>query len=92
MLSLSQVTGQDVWGLDGQVLGRVADLTTRLDDQAGPHLAERILVCRRGADLLIPWAAIESFEQTGVLIHGNDDPTRFAITSTVGALADDEIC
>ena len=91
MLSLSQVTGQDVWGPDGQVLGRVADLTTRLDDQAGPHLAERILVCRRGADLLIPWAAIESFEQTGVLIHGNDDPTTFAITSTVGALADDEI-
>ncbi len=65
--------------------------TTRLDDLAGPHLAERILVCRRGADLLIPWATIESFEQTGVLIHGNDDPTTFAITSTVGALADDEI-
>ena len=81
MLSLSQVTGQDVWGSDGRVLGRVADLTTRLDDQAGPHMVERILVCRRGPDLLMPWAAIESFEHTGVLMHANDDSTRYSITS-----------
>ena len=92
VLSLSQVTGQDVWGPNGQVLGRVADVTTRLDSQAGPHLVERILVqCRRGADLLMPWAAIESFENTGVLVNGTDDPTSFAITSTTDALGDDEI-
>ncbi len=92
MLSLSQVTGQDVWGPNGQVLGRVADLTTRLDDEAGPHLVERILVrCRREADLLMPWAAIESFEHTGVLMHAKSDPMTFSTSSMIDALADDEI-
>ena len=45
----------------------------------------------RAPDLLLPWAAIESFEHTGVLVHGTDDPTTFAITSTTDALGDDEI-
>ena len=39
----------------------------------------------------MPWAAIESFQHTGVLVHGTDDPTAFAITSTTDALGDDEI-
>ncbi len=92
MLSLSQVTGLELRGLNGQMLGRVADLTTRLDDGGGPHLVERILVsCRRAPDLLVPWAAVESLDHTGVLIHDKEDPTTFAITSTVDALAKDEI-
>jgi sporulation protein YlmC with PRC-barrel domain len=92
VLSLSQLTGQEIWGPDGRVLGRLADLTTRLDDQAGPELVERILVrCSRGSDLLLPWATVESFEPTGVRMHGDDDPTMFAIISTSDALADDEI-
>jgi sporulation protein YlmC with PRC-barrel domain len=92
VLSLSQVTGQEVVGPNGEVVGRVRDLTARLDDEAGPELVERILVRRnRGTDLLLPWAAAESFEPTGVRIHGFDDSTMFAITSTTDALADDEI-
>lgn len=92
MLSLSQVTGQEVWGPKDQMLGRVADLTTGLDGGAGPHLVERVLVsCRRGQVLLVPWAAVECFEHTGVIIRGRADPTTFAITSTVDALAEDEI-
>jgi sporulation protein YlmC with PRC-barrel domain len=90
--SLSQVTGQEVVGPNGEVVGRVRDLTARLDDEAGPELVERILVRRnRGTNLLLPWAAAESFERTGVRLHGNDDPTIFAITTTTDALADDEI-
>ena len=86
------MTGQDVLGPDGQVVGRLADLTVRLDEQAGPHLVERLLVRRhRAPDLLMPWVAIESFENTCVLIHGTDDLTSFAITSTTEALSDDEI-
>ena len=89
---LSRVTGQDVLGPDGRSLGRLADLTVQLGEQAGPHLVERLLVRRhRAQDLLMPWAAIESFENTGVLVHGTDDPTSFAITSTTDALGDDEI-
>ena len=75
MLSLSQVTGQEVVGPNGQVVGRVTDLTVRLDNEAGPEVVERILVrCSRGTDLLLPWAAIESFEPTGVRMHGTDEP------------------
>jgi sporulation protein YlmC with PRC-barrel domain len=86
------MTGQDVLCPDGRVTGRLADLTVRLDEQAGRHLVERLLVHRhRAADLLMPWAAIESFENTCVLIHGPDDPISFAITSTTDALSDDEI-
>jgi sporulation protein YlmC with PRC-barrel domain len=91
VLSLSRVTGQDVLGPDGRALGRLADMTVQLGEQAGPHLVERLLVRRhRGQDLLMPWAAIESFENTGVLVHGTDDPTSFAITSTTDALGDDD--
>ena len=36
MLSLSQVTGQEVMGPNGEVVGRVTDLTARLDDGAWP--------------------------------------------------------
>ena len=92
MLSLSRVTGQDVLGPDGRPLGRLADLTVQLGEQAGPHLVERLLVRRhRAQDLLMPWAAIESFQHSGVLALGTDDPTAFAITSTTDALGDDEI-
>jgi hypothetical protein len=39
----------------------------------------------------MPWAAIESFENACVLVRDTDDPSSFAITSTVNALDDDEI-
>ena len=91
VLSLTQVTGREVRGANGQVLGRLTDLTTRLDDGVGPHLIERILVsCSRRPDLLVPWAAVEHFEQTGVDVIV-EDAAAFAITSTVDALAKDEI-
>ncbi len=86
------MTGQDVLGTDGRVVGRLADLTVRLDEQAGPHLVERLLVRRhRAPDLLVPWAAIESFESTCALLRGPDDTISFAIASTTEALSDDEI-
>ena len=92
MLLLSRISGQEVLGPDGRVAGRVADLTVRLDEQASPHLVERLLVRRhRAPDLLVPWAAIESFENTCVLLRDTDDLTTFAITSTTDALGDDEI-
>jgi sporulation protein YlmC with PRC-barrel domain len=92
VLSLSRETGQDVLGPDGRMVGRLADLTVRLGGHAGAHLVERLLVQRyRAPDLLVPWAAIESFENTCVLLHGPDDPISYAIISTTEALDDDEI-
>jgi sporulation protein YlmC with PRC-barrel domain len=91
VLSLSELTGREVRGSNGQLFGRLTDLTTRLDDGVGPHLVERILVsCGRRPDLLVPWAAVEHFEQTGVDVN-DEDAAAFAITSTVDALAKDEI-
>lgn len=92
MLSLSQVTDQNVRASDGRVFGRVADLTTRLDDQLDRHFVRRILVRRRrGPDVLLPWEVIESFQHTGVVTHDRLDATPYAMPSTVKALADDEI-
>jgi hypothetical protein len=87
------MTGQDVLGPDGRVIGRLADLTVELDEQPGPCLVERLLVQRhRMPDLLWPWAAVESFRHTGlVLAHGTDDLATFAITSVNDTLGDDEI-
>ncbi|WP_442008372.1 magnesium transporter [Mycobacterium sp. 2YAF39] len=86
------MTGQDVLGPDGRVVGRLADLTVRLGEQNGALRVERLLVKRRRAsDLLVPWAAIESFESAHVLVDGPADLTTFAIISTTDALCDDEI-
>lgn len=78
---------------DGGVVGRLADLTVELDEQPGRCLVKRLLVQRhRAPDLLSPWAAVESFRHTGlVLAHGTDDPATFAITSITETLGDDEI-
>ncbi len=93
VLLLSRMTGQRVLSPDGGVVGRLADLTVELGEQPGPCLVKRLLVQRHGApDLLSPWAAVESFRHTGlVLAHGTDDPATFAITSITETLGDDEI-
>ncbi|HVQ53155.1 MAG TPA: magnesium transporter [Mycobacterium sp.] len=58
----------------------------------GPHLVARILVRgHRTPDLLMPWAAIEIFEMTGVRVCDGANPEEFWITSTGDALDDGEI-
>lgn len=90
---LSRMIGRDVLGPDGRVVGRLADLTVELDERPGPCLVERLLVQRhRAPDLLPPWAAVESFRHTGlVLADGTDDPATFATTSIADTLGADEI-
>ena len=51
VLLLSRVTGQDVLGPDGRVIGRLADLTADLVEESGPHLVDRVVV-RRGSRLV----------------------------------------
>jgi sporulation protein YlmC with PRC-barrel domain len=69
VLLLSLVTGRDVCAADGQVVGRLADLTVSLGRQSGRHRVERLLVTRRhGVPLLVPWQLVISFEQNRILI------------------------
>lgn len=93
VLLLSRMTGLSVLSPDGGVVGRLADLTVELGEQPGRCLVKRLLVQRhRAPDLLSPWAAVESFRHTAlVLAHGTDDPATFAITSITETLGDDEI-
>jgi hypothetical protein len=92
VLLLTELTGQDVLDPDGRLAGRLADMSVRLGEHAGPHLVERLLVRRhRAPDLLIPRAAIEGFEHNRVLIPVTGDLATFAITSIADALGDDEL-
>ena len=75
LISLSQDTARDVLGSDGQAIGRLADLSVDLDMHAGPSVVQRLLVRRRRApDLLLPWAAVEKYEPSGVVIRDGVDP------------------
>ena len=76
MLLLSLVTGQDVCGADGQVVGRLADLTVSLGQQSGRHLVERLLVNRRhDVPLLVPWEQVIRFERNRIAIAAGDEFT-----------------
>ncbi|GAY17831.1 magnesium transporter MgtE N-terminal domain-containing protein [Mycobacterium sp. shizuoka-1] len=69
MLLLSRVTGQDVRGPDGQVVGRLTDLTVSLAQQSGQHRVERVLVTRRhGGPLLVPWGPVARFERNQIVL------------------------
>lgn len=66
VLFLSRLIGCEVRvaeaGLGG-VIGRLIDLTVRLDGDRGPQLVERLVVGRRGAPpQLLPWAAVARLE------------------------------
>jgi len=69
VLLLSLVTGRDVCEADGQVVGRLADLTVSLGHQSGRHFVERLLVNRRHeSPLLVPWEQVIRFERNRIAI------------------------
>ena len=93
VLLLTRLTGQDVRGPGGMVLGRLADLTVRLDgnDQAG--LVSRLVITRRGApSLLLPWDAVAHL-RAGAPVLGTDlDHLHdFEVASVPDVLEADEI-
>lgn len=68
VLLLSRVTGRDVLGPDRRRVGRLADLTVRVDG-GGPPVVNRLVVTRRaGPTLLVPWAAVDSFDPGPVVL------------------------
>ena len=90
MLLLSRITGLDVRGPDGHVLGRIADMTASLGTDGTGALVDRVLVRRKHQqDLLVPWAAVESFRPNGIVL--SSDGAEFAATSIGDALHGQEI-
>ena len=93
VLFLSRVTGQDVLGPDGRVIGRLVDLTADLVEDSGPHLVDRVVVKRgRGALLLLPWETVANVGRDqlvlGVDAAGTD---RYVVDDLAEALTDQEI-
>jgi sporulation protein YlmC with PRC-barrel domain len=79
VLLLSRITGQDVRGPDGQVIGRLVDLTVSLGEQADRHRVERLLVKRpHGAPQLIPWDRVVKFERSRIVL-ATTDAERYAL-------------
>ena len=74
MLLFSRIAGQDVRGPDGQVIGRLADLTVSLAQESGLHRVERVLVKpRHGAVLLVPWDQVAKFDYNQIVLAGAVD-------------------
>jgi sporulation protein YlmC with PRC-barrel domain len=73
VLLLTRLIGRDVRGPDGRVLGRLADLTVRLNRGSESHLVERLVVTRRhGAELVLPWTAVANVHP-GQVVLGADE-------------------
>jgi sporulation protein YlmC with PRC-barrel domain len=90
VLLLSRVTGQEVTTPDGRTVGRLADLTVRLDDPE-PQLVEHLVVKRpSGATLLLPWLAVAALHDRRVVL-ATDDVEAFAVGSLAAAVGPDEI-
>ena len=88
MLLLTRVTGQQVNTPDGRPLGRLADLTTRLDGSGSAHLVERLMIRGRdGRTALVPWDAVEHFGTRQVVVDA--EPT--GLHTGAPALAPDEV-
>lgn len=88
VLLLSRVTGRDVRGPDGRSVGRLTDLTVRLDDD-GPPVVNRLVVTRRGGPtLLVPWAAVDHFDPGPVRLAA---VRGFEVPALAEALGPDEL-
>lgn len=90
MLELSRLIGREVLGPDSRPVGKLADLTVRLDAAEGPHRVHRLLVSRRGPALLVPWHAAGALHAGQVVLRA-DDVAAFAVAELSAALDPDEI-
>lgn len=92
VLLLSRVTGVDVLGPDGRVIGRLADLTADLGEQSGTQLVQRLLVRRRrAAPLLVPWDRIAGFGPGQVVLEDALEDAAGTAATGMPALGEHEI-
>jgi sporulation protein YlmC with PRC-barrel domain len=88
VLLLSRLTGQQVRTPDGRAIGRLADLTARLDGRGDTHVVERLAV-RLPIDrtVLVDWSDVADFHAGRVIVTA--DPTE--APAAAPALEPDEI-
>ena len=92
VLLLSRITGEDVLGPDGRVIGRLADLTADLVEESGPHLVDRVVVKRRAKSLLVPWEAVANVGHNQLVLAVDPaDSERYAVDDVDEALGEREI-
>lgn len=87
MLRFSEQTGQDVQSSDGQLLGRVEDLTVA--HGADRPEVQRLLVRRGGQEFAVPWRSVDAFDTSGVSLRTT--VTEFAETAREVALEPGEL-
>jgi len=92
MLWLTGSTGQEVHSTNGAALGRVIDLTVRLDPQrAMPFVARLLVELRRGISVLVGWDRIIQFEHDRVQLVDLALETQFPTSSVSSQLEPDEL-
>ncbi len=88
VLLLSRLTGARVRTPDGQVLGRLADLTVRLDGNGTGRLVSRLAVrLPGGRTALLDWTCVQDVRPGRVVVAA----APAGIADTDGVLAPDEI-
>ena len=91
VLLLSRITGHQVRAPGGRTVGRLADLTVRLDGQDTEQLVARLVVKRAdGSTCLIPWQSVANLHVGRVELR-TDDVGDCAVKSLTSALDPDEI-
>ncbi len=83
VLELSRGIGREVLGPDRRPVGRLADLSVRLDGggDGAPHRVRRVLIHpRRGPALLVPWDAVAGLHG-GQVVLGIADLEAFRDTT-----------
>lgn len=89
VLLLSRITGQQVLTRDGRAVGRLDDLTVRLDGSGAAHLVERLVLRRSdGRIALADWDTVTDFRTARVVVSVDPDGLDTALAE---ALAPDEI-
>lgn len=69
VLLLSRLTGQQVLTSDGRAVGRLADLTVRLDGSGTAHQVDRLVVrLAGGGTALLGWDSVEDFQAGRVIV------------------------
>ncbi len=90
MRLLSRVTGREVRGSDGLLIGRLADLSVRLSSE--PPIVEHLVVTRANARALVLPCSAATFtgDHLRVRLPAGELP-RFEVAAAAEALAPDEI-
>jgi sporulation protein YlmC with PRC-barrel domain len=78
VLLLTRETGQEIRAADGAVVGRLHDITARLDAEH-PAVHRLAVGSRRGLTYLLPWDVVAAFEHSAVQLGAVGSLVAFAV-------------